>query len=505
MAAVASAIEPPMIMCPLPSAVSTDAPRQLPAEASPEAPAPLDAPAPAEPPAPLDAPAPLEPGPPVDAPAPVEPPPLIEPPAPVEAPASLEPPPLPGAMEPSRSGSPDAPPEPPGVQAAPKENNTTAPMAQTTFVRQARMVLMLAPPCLLSIEGVYIPLLPSPARSGKSAVRGSTTAMAAHQAVGMRRAMRSIAYLPVGFFGLVLAASHCGGSSLGLLGDPSVDDSGAGASSGIASAGSATSGHPGSGQSSGSPNVGSGATSGGSGGASGASTGRGGTAGSQSGGSSGSAGSGGSTGSSGSGGHSGGSSGASSGEPHDAGHEDARAEGGASGDGGVSPCLNKMTCGGGQACCGSTCCGAGQLCCLVGGPVPTVDPYYCMTPTASQKTCPPSCAPKCVSDRNVKRDVEPVDQDAILESVARMPVSTWSYKSEDPSVRHMGPMAQDFQAAFGLGDTDRAYDPIDAHGVAFAAIQGLYEQMREQGARIERLERENEALRERQCVPGPLR
>jgi hypothetical protein len=110
-----------------------------------------------------------------------------------------------------------------------------------------------------------------------------------------------------------------------------------------------------------------------------------------------------------------------------------------------------------------------------------------------------------VSDRNVKRDVEPVDQDAILESVVRMPVSTWSYKSEDPSVRHMGPMAQDFQAAFGLGDTDRAYDPIDAHGVAFAAIQGLYEQMREQGARIERLERENEALRERQCVPGPLR
>jgi hypothetical protein len=302
--------------------------------------------------------------------------------------------------------------------------------------------------------------------------------------------MRSIAYLPVGFFGLILAASHCGGSSLGLLGDPAADDSGAGASSGGASAGSATSGHPGSGRSSGS-------SSGGSGSASGASTGSGSTAGSHSGGSSGSAG-GGSTGSSG-------HSGSSSGEPTDAGHEDARAEGGASGDGGVSPCLNKLTCGGGRACCGSTCCGAGQLCCRVGGPVPTVDPYYCMTPTASQMTCPPSCAPKCVSDRNVKRDVEPVDQDAILESVARMPVSTWSYKSEDPSVRHMGPMAQDFQAAFGLGDTDRAYDAIDAHGVAFAAIQGLYEQMRAQGARIERLERENEALRERQCVPGPLR
>jgi hypothetical protein len=105
----------------------------------------------------------------------------------------------------------------------------------------------------------------------------------------------------------------------------------------------------------------------------------------------------------------------------------------------------------------------------------------------------------------LKRDVEPVDQNAILESVARLPVSTWSYKSEDPSVRHMGPMAQDFRAAFGLGDTDRAYDPIDAHGVAFAAIQGLYEQVREQSARIDHLERENEALRDRQCVPGASR
>jgi hypothetical protein len=59
----------------------------------------------------------------------------------------------------------------------------------------------------------------------------------------------------------------------------------------------------------------------------------------------------------------------------------------------------------------------------------------------------------------------------------------------------MGPMAQDFRSAFGLGDTDRAYDPVDAHGVAFAAIQGLYEELEEQKARIERLERDNASLR----------
>ena len=39
----------------------------------------------------------------------------------------------------------------------------------------------------------------------------------------------------------------------------------------------------------------------------------------------------------------------------------------------------------------------------------------------------------------------------------------------------MGPMAQHFTQAFGLGDSDCAYHPVDAHGVAFAAIQALKE------------------------------
>jgi trimeric autotransporter adhesin len=60
------------------------------------------------------------------------------------------------------------------------------------------------------------------------------------------------------------------------------------------------------------------------------------------------------------------------------------------------------------------------------------------------------------SDRNLKRDVEPIDDQAVLESVARMPISTWSYRTDDPSVRHLGPMAQDCHSAFGLGSTDRA-------------------------------------------------
>jgi ribosomal protein L9 len=70
-------------------------------------------------------------------------------------------------------------------------------------------------------------------------------------------------------------------------------------------------------------------------------------------------------------------------------------------------------------------------------------------------------------------------------------------KSDDPSVRHMGPMAQDFKVAFGLGDTGKAYHSVDAHGVALAAIQALYERLEKQNARLDQLERDNDQLRTR--------
>ncbi|MCC7382445.1 MAG: tail fiber domain-containing protein [Deltaproteobacteria bacterium] len=144
-------------------------------------------------------------------------------------------------------------------------------------------------------------------------------------------------------------------------------------------------------------------------------------------------------------------------------------------------------------CCGTACCTAGQLCCKDEGPI-TGQPQ-CFTPTASDPTCPQGCAPMCISDRAAKRDIVPVDPGAILQKVIELPVSKWSYRADRTGAEHIGPMAQDFYAAFGLGSTDRAYDPVDAHGVAFASIQALHEMVQAQGARIERLEAENRALR----------
>jgi hypothetical protein len=69
---------------------------------------------------------------------------------------------------------------------------------------------------------------------------------------------------------------------------------------------------------------------------------------------------------------------------------------------------------------------------------------------------------------------EPVGADEILRRVAQLPISTWTYGFDHPSVRHMGPMAQDFAAVFGLGSSDRRIDLVDANGVLFVAVQALH-------------------------------
>jgi hypothetical protein len=91
------------------------------------------------------------------------------------------------------------------------------------------------------------------------------------------------------------------------------------------------------------------------------------------------------------------------------------------------------------------------------------------------------------SDRNLKTDVARLDDAAVLEKVAQLPISRWSYKSER-GVRHVGPMAQDFYAAFGVGEDDKHITSIDEDGVALAAIKALH-------AHVNVLEAKNAQLR----------
>ena len=93
-----------------------------------------------------------------------------------------------------------------------------------------------------------------------------------------------------------------------------------------------------------------------------------------------------------------------------------------------------------------------------------------------------------LSDRSAKRNIRPVDGRAILTKLAQIPISRWSYRSRGPSVEHIGPMAQDFYSAFGVGEDNRYISTIDPDGVALAAIQGLYAMVQEKEAQIATLE-----------------
>jgi len=87
------------------------------------------------------------------------------------------------------------------------------------------------------------------------------------------------------------------------------------------------------------------------------------------------------------------------------------------------------------------------------------------------------------SSRTFKTNFENVDSHDILERLAALPIATWEYKDSDEG-RHMGPVAEDFHEAFGLGDNERYISGTDARGVSMAAIQGLYDLVKEQAAVI---------------------
>ncbi len=99
------------------------------------------------------------------------------------------------------------------------------------------------------------------------------------------------------------------------------------------------------------------------------------------------------------------------------------------------------------------------------------------------------------SDREAKQDFEPVDSAAILEKVAALPITRWAFKGQ-PGNRHIGPTAQDFQATFGVGGSDKAIATVDADGVALAAIQALHGKLEEQQLELDRRRKEIAELKD---------
>ncbi|HTL75484.1 MAG TPA: tail fiber domain-containing protein [Casimicrobiaceae bacterium] len=101
------------------------------------------------------------------------------------------------------------------------------------------------------------------------------------------------------------------------------------------------------------------------------------------------------------------------------------------------------------------------------------------------------------SDRNAKEDIAEVDPSAVLAKLSVLPISTWRYRTDALGVTHMGPMAQDFREAFGLGADDKHIATVDADGVALAAIKALYRLIVEKDTQIEAQRQQIEGLQKR--------
>jgi hypothetical protein len=99
------------------------------------------------------------------------------------------------------------------------------------------------------------------------------------------------------------------------------------------------------------------------------------------------------------------------------------------------------------------------------------------------------------SDRATKTDINPVDSEAVLAKVSQLPIATWRRIGDDAV--HLGPMAQDFHSAFGLGDDDRHIAPSDLASVSLTAVQGLLAEVKEQRQTIEKQQELIRKLEER--------
>jgi hypothetical protein len=110
-----------------------------------------------------------------------------------------------------------------------------------------------------------------------------------------------------------------------------------------------------------------------------------------------------------------------------------------------------------------------------------------LAPNASQFTF--------LSDANAKEHFRDLDADDLLAKIARMPVQEWSYKAQGQGIRHVGPTAQDFRAAFGLGEHPLRIGALDADGINLAAVKALEARTRASDERRQALELELATLR----------
>jgi hypothetical protein len=100
-------------------------------------------------------------------------------------------------------------------------------------------------------------------------------------------------------------------------------------------------------------------------------------------------------------------------------------------------------------------------------------------------------------NRNIKENFEKINLEELLTRIKNIPVTKWNYKSGDPTIKYIGPVAQDFYAAFQLGGTDSlGINSINIDGVNMAGVQALINRTDELKSNQVKLSEDMEILKE---------
>lgn len=105
------------------------------------------------------------------------------------------------------------------------------------------------------------------------------------------------------------------------------------------------------------------------------------------------------------------------------------------------------------------------------------------------------------SDVNSKENFRSVDGEQILEKLEDLEISQWNYKGES-GMDHIGPTAQDFKKTFGVGSDGKSISTIDPSGIALAAIQELYAQLK---AKDQKLDDQSKLIQQLQAQIAQIR
>lgn len=101
------------------------------------------------------------------------------------------------------------------------------------------------------------------------------------------------------------------------------------------------------------------------------------------------------------------------------------------------------------------------------------------------------------SSRTMKDNIVEVNGIDILDKLSELMIAKWNYTKDGEGVKHIGPIAEDFYAMFGLGKDEKHIASLDTSGVAIAAIQALNNKLKQKNQKIKELEESNKNLNER--------